>query len=164
MSFKAVISMIAAILVLGAWVFVLSSRYASQKFAPSAAEINSAYSEVFSVTSCNHGSGKPIFINNSSRVGLRLACDSKVSADDAAQVHLEQLRKAHYVFLEDSVGPDGIRSVRGCKSGIIASVNIGMVNGTTKLEQRAHWSLKESKSLPKSCGHDPKRAEGINSP
>lgn len=154
MNSKYVISVLAALLVLGAWVFVLSNRYASQKLAPSAAEIKSAYLEVFSRTSCSHGSGKPTAINNPSRVGLRLACDAKVSVNDAAQMHLEQMRKAHYIFLEDSVGPDGIRSVRGCKSGIIAAVNLGMVNGTTKLEQRVHWSRKESESLAKFCGRD----------
>lgn len=151
MSSKAILPLLAAAFVLVGWALVLSRNFFSGGTSPTPAELSAAYASIVSKEDCLNRSASPVAIDTPSRKGRRLVCDSSMSSQEAVQAHYKRMKDGGYVTYEDATGLDGVRTIRGCKAGVIVALNIVDLNGVTKIERRAHWSAGEYRSLPEIC-------------
>jgi hypothetical protein len=148
---RKVLSIAAALLIAAAFVFFFARRTQSNQTAVPMTVIRAIYEQVFARSICSGGSSRPQEINTSTRRVVSLECESNFAVSEVADAHKRRLIEMGYVFVTDSIGRDGIRTIRGCHSDVVVAVNVASLSRKTTVEQRVQWSQKEYEELPVSC-------------
>ncbi|MCL1635017.1 hypothetical protein M2650_10290 [Luteimonas sp. SX5] len=151
---RIILSLAAALFIATIAALAILDYLDAQKSAVAVGVIEGEYANLYEVGFCNTASSKPKKIMSPVQRVLVTECESNLTTGEIASEHRANLQKEKYLILSDGIGKDGILSVKGCRRGLIASINAGVVGGVTVVEQRVYWASAEYRRLPKSCKND----------